>query len=218
MRIRWLGRVPYREAWDLQRAISRRSTDDYLLLLEHPPVYTLGANGDPDHVLVDPASVGADWSGSTGAATSPTTAPASWSAIRCSPWVADSTVGPSTSTGSSRWSSTPWSPSGWRRPAWAGWPATRACGWVWTMTADGGGTAEDLRRRGPHLEGPDHPRLRPQRDHRPRHVRPHRALRHRRPTGDLAAAEGIGVAMAEVVDAVIARRRRSGVPPTTSSG
>jgi lipoyl synthase len=60
MKIRWLGRVPYREAWVLQRAISRRSAEDYLLLLEHPPVYTLGANADIDHVLVDPASVGAD--------------------------------------------------------------------------------------------------------------------------------------------------------------
>ncbi len=60
MRIRWLGRVPYREAWDLQRAVSRRSDEDYLLLLEHPSVYTLGANGDAGHVLVDPASVGAD--------------------------------------------------------------------------------------------------------------------------------------------------------------
>ncbi len=60
MRIRWLGRVPYREAWDLQRAVSRRSSADYLLLLEHPPVYTLGTNGDMEHVLVDPASVGAD--------------------------------------------------------------------------------------------------------------------------------------------------------------
>jgi lipoic acid synthetase len=60
MRIRWLGRVPYREAWALQRAISRRSPEDYLLLLEHTAVYTLGTNGDIDHVLVDPASVGAD--------------------------------------------------------------------------------------------------------------------------------------------------------------
>jgi lipoic acid synthetase len=55
-----LGRVPYREAWELQRAISRRSSADYLLLMEHPAVYTLGANGDMDHVLVDPASVGAE--------------------------------------------------------------------------------------------------------------------------------------------------------------
>jgi lipoic acid synthetase len=60
MRVRWLGRVPYREAWAVQRAVSRRSGEDYLLLLEHPPVYTLGANGDIDHVLVDPASVGAE--------------------------------------------------------------------------------------------------------------------------------------------------------------
>jgi len=60
MRARWLGRVPYREAWDLQRAIAERSDDDYLLLLEHGPVYTLGVNADPTHVLVDPAAVGAD--------------------------------------------------------------------------------------------------------------------------------------------------------------
>jgi lipoic acid synthetase len=55
-----LGRVPYREAWALQRAISRGSADDYLLLVEHPPVYTLGRAADLDHVLVDPATVGAD--------------------------------------------------------------------------------------------------------------------------------------------------------------
>ncbi len=60
MRVRWLGRVPYREAWSLQRALASRSHDDYLLLLEHPAVYTLGTHGDPDHVLVDPESVGAD--------------------------------------------------------------------------------------------------------------------------------------------------------------
>jgi lipoyl synthase len=60
MRIRWLGQVPYGEAWDLQRAIATGSDADYLLLLEHPPVYTLGVNADPDHVLVDPRSVGAD--------------------------------------------------------------------------------------------------------------------------------------------------------------
>jgi lipoic acid synthetase len=60
MRARWLGRVPYAEAWDLQRSIAGRSDDDYLLLLEHGPVYTLGAHADPTHVLVDPASVGAE--------------------------------------------------------------------------------------------------------------------------------------------------------------
>jgi lipoyl synthase len=60
MRIRWLGQVPYGEAWDLQRALATRSDADYLLLLEHPAVYTLGVNADPGHVLVDPRSVGAE--------------------------------------------------------------------------------------------------------------------------------------------------------------
>ncbi len=60
MRVRWLGRVPYREAWAVQRSISKNSTDDYLLLLEHPRVYTLGRNADLENVLVDPATVGAE--------------------------------------------------------------------------------------------------------------------------------------------------------------
>jgi lipoic acid synthetase len=60
MKVRWLGRVPYRESWVLQRALSSRSGEDYLLLLEHPHVFTLGAHADPGHVLTDPASVGAD--------------------------------------------------------------------------------------------------------------------------------------------------------------
>ncbi len=41
-----LGRVPYREAWDLQRslaaAVSQGAIPDTVLLLEHPPVITLG--------------------------------------------------------------------------------------------------------------------------------------------------------------------------------
>ena len=60
LRSRWLGRVPYAEAADLQRALHARTTDDYLLLLEHPHVYTLGTRADPAHVLVPPAQVGAD--------------------------------------------------------------------------------------------------------------------------------------------------------------
>lgn len=60
LRVRWLGRVPYREADDLQRALHARAADDYLLLLEHPHVYTLGTRADPSHVLVPPASVGAE--------------------------------------------------------------------------------------------------------------------------------------------------------------
>jgi lipoyl synthase len=60
LRIRWLGRVPYREAWALQRAMHSSSPDDHLLLLEHPHVYTLGKRADMRHVLVPPAEVGAE--------------------------------------------------------------------------------------------------------------------------------------------------------------
>ena len=60
LRVRRLGTVPYDEALALQRALARRSPDDYLLVLEHPHVYTMGVRADPDHVLVDPASVGAE--------------------------------------------------------------------------------------------------------------------------------------------------------------
>src|SRR5204863_7326036 len=59
LRARWLGRVPYREALALQRAL-HGSSEQYLLLLEHPPVYTLGRNADTAHLLVPPGDVGAD--------------------------------------------------------------------------------------------------------------------------------------------------------------
>jgi lipoic acid synthetase len=60
LRARWLGRVRYQDAHALQRALFDRATDDYLLLLEHPHVYTLGVRATLDHVLVPPASVGAE--------------------------------------------------------------------------------------------------------------------------------------------------------------
>ena len=51
----WLGRIDYREAHALQkRLVADRADDrigDQLLLLEHPPVLTLGRNADPAHVL-----------------------------------------------------------------------------------------------------------------------------------------------------------------------
>ena len=59
LRTRWLGRVPFGEADQLQRALHDRAADDYLLLLEHPHVYTLGTTADPAHVLVAPSAVGA---------------------------------------------------------------------------------------------------------------------------------------------------------------
>ncbi|HEY5244178.1 MAG TPA: lipoyl synthase [Acidimicrobiales bacterium] len=60
LRVRRLGSVPYEEALALQRALAERADDDYVLLLEHPHVYTLGIRADPAHVLVDPATVGAE--------------------------------------------------------------------------------------------------------------------------------------------------------------
>jgi lipoic acid synthetase len=60
LRARWLGRVRYRDAHALQRALFARAADDYLLLLEHPHVYTLGVRAEPAHVLVPPESVGAE--------------------------------------------------------------------------------------------------------------------------------------------------------------
>jgi lipoic acid synthetase len=59
LRVRVLGSVPYHEASVLQHALAGGAGDDYLLVLQHPHVYTLGAHADLDHVLVDPASVGA---------------------------------------------------------------------------------------------------------------------------------------------------------------
>jgi lipoic acid synthetase len=60
LRIRWLGTVRYTDAHALQQGLHHESPDDHLLLLEHPHVYTLGVRADMGHVLVPPASVGAD--------------------------------------------------------------------------------------------------------------------------------------------------------------
>jgi lipoic acid synthetase len=60
LRVRWLGRVAYRDAHALQRGLFEHSSDDHLLLLEHPHVYTLGVRSDMANVLVPPASVGAE--------------------------------------------------------------------------------------------------------------------------------------------------------------
>jgi lipoyl(octanoyl) transferase len=53
----WLGRVPYRDAWALQKQLAARRADgtigDRLVLLEHPAVLTLGRHADDRHVLAD---------------------------------------------------------------------------------------------------------------------------------------------------------------------
>ena len=55
---RWLGRIGYREAHELQKRLAGERANeqigDQLLLLEHPPVLTIGRNGDPSHVLASP--------------------------------------------------------------------------------------------------------------------------------------------------------------------
>ena len=64
----WLGRVPYAAAWDLQRLLAaaraRGEVGDVVLLLEHPPVYTMGRTGSPEHVPSGPEALralGADY-------------------------------------------------------------------------------------------------------------------------------------------------------------
>src|SRR5665213_3620734 len=64
----WLGRVPYRKAWALQKRLAaaraRDEIDDLLLLVEHPAVYTMGRTGSADHVPSGPEhlrSLGADY-------------------------------------------------------------------------------------------------------------------------------------------------------------
>lgn len=52
-----LGEVEYREAWELQqRLVAARQSgliDDVLVLLQHPPTYTMGRRAIADHVLLD---------------------------------------------------------------------------------------------------------------------------------------------------------------------
>jgi lipoyl(octanoyl) transferase len=61
LHVRWLGRIAYREAWELQRRlVAQRAEDligDQLLLLEHDPVLTLGRHADESHVLAGPAEL-----------------------------------------------------------------------------------------------------------------------------------------------------------------
>ena len=51
-----LGTVPYREAWELQRslagAVSQGAIPDTIVMLEHPPVITLGRRAEPGELHV----------------------------------------------------------------------------------------------------------------------------------------------------------------------
>jgi lipoyl(octanoyl) transferase len=62
-----LGLIDYRKAWEIQEKLlkenvsikekrgepssSRQTTTHYLIFCEHPPVYTLGKSGKPEHLL-----------------------------------------------------------------------------------------------------------------------------------------------------------------------
>ncbi len=64
LRVRWLGRVPYREALAVQTALFEHGTEQHLLLLEHEHVFTYGPHADLDtNLRCDPAAVGADFVG-----------------------------------------------------------------------------------------------------------------------------------------------------------
>lgn len=54
LEIRSLGRVDYASAYEQQRSFTlarNETTGDQLWCLEHPPVYTLGLAGKPEHIL-----------------------------------------------------------------------------------------------------------------------------------------------------------------------
>ncbi len=59
-----VGMIPYKEAWDLQTRLHQQLVDNkragypnpqqhYLLLCEHPPVFTLGKSGSEDHLRIN---------------------------------------------------------------------------------------------------------------------------------------------------------------------
>ena len=58
-----IGHIPYEPAWNLQKSLQKRLIDAHMaegpsppphvfLLVEHPPVYTLGKNGKAEHLLL----------------------------------------------------------------------------------------------------------------------------------------------------------------------
>ena len=61
LRVRWLGRVPYREALAVQTSLFEHGDGQHLLLLEHPHVFTHGKRADlANNLRCEPAAVGAE--------------------------------------------------------------------------------------------------------------------------------------------------------------
>ncbi|MCR2803089.1 lipoyl(octanoyl) transferase LipB [Paenibacillus soyae] len=54
---RYVGMLPYAEAWDMQKTfvkeIDKEERPETLLLLQHPPTYTMGSDRHPEHLLMD---------------------------------------------------------------------------------------------------------------------------------------------------------------------
>ena len=203
LRVRRLGTVPYHEADVLQHALAREAQDDYLLILEHPHTYTLGAHADPRHVLVDPASVGAVLARADRGGDVTYHGPGQLVAYPLVTVDEDPAAGPchvhhleqvvidvleisvSPVPGASR-----------------------------VIRASGSTRMDPSRARSPPSEcapcgsprSPPHPaRCGAQRHHRPRHVLPHRSLRHRRPGVTSLSAEGVDVTMDAVVETLTKR-------------
>ena len=57
--LEWCGQIEYQSAWDRQKELVRRRTVDALcdrvLLLEHPPTYTMGRRGTEANLVFSPA-------------------------------------------------------------------------------------------------------------------------------------------------------------------
>ena len=156
--------------------------DDHLLLLEHPHVYTLGVRADLGHVLVPPASVGAELVKTDRGGdvtyhgpgqlvgypilTVPGKGGGMADTVAYVRSVEQLVIDALADLG---------------LPGAAGSPATPACGST---------TPQDLRHRRAAHAGPLDARLRPQRRPRPVDVRPHRAVRHRRQGRHVAGRRG----------------------------
>ena len=62
LRVRWIGRVAYREVLAVQTALFEHGHEQHLLLLEHPHVFTYGPRAElAKNLKCDPAKVGADF-------------------------------------------------------------------------------------------------------------------------------------------------------------
>lgn len=72
VRVQDLGQMPYKSCWTYQEALFQgiidqkranrnteveQQTQNYLLFVEHPPVFTLGKSGDMAHLLLDAAKL-----------------------------------------------------------------------------------------------------------------------------------------------------------------